>query len=77
MRLPSLEWQLRKIYENSRIENKFHIARNAALIFSELEILEWKWETELAKLKIRGQQLGILDKNNHKNDKSKKDKGND
>ena len=37
--LPSLEWQLKKVYENLRLEYKIYITRNSFKNFTELEIV--------------------------------------
>lgn len=64
---PSIEWQLRKTYENLRIEDKVIIARNYFYYFSELKIVGREWETKLAKSEIRGKKLSILYKDDNKN----------
>ena len=40
----SLEWKLRRVYENVRIEYKIYISRNSFMNFADLEILGREWE---------------------------------
>ena len=51
--LPSLEWQLKKVYENLWIEYKIYITKNSFKNFTELEIVGRKWEAEMEKSKIK------------------------
>ena len=57
----SREWELRRVYENLRIEYKMYIKLNDLETFGELEDLGKGWETELAKSKIMGQALQITE----------------
>ena len=59
--LPSLEWQLKKVYENLRLEYKIYITRNSFKNFTELEIVEREWEAEMEKSRIKGQQIKIME----------------
>ena len=61
--LPSLEWQLKKVYENLRLEYKIYITRNSFKNFAELEILGCEWEAVMAKSRMKGQQIKIWESN--------------
>ena len=61
--LPSLEWQLKKVYENLRLEYKIYITRNSFKNFAELEILGREREAEMAKSRMKGQQIKIWESN--------------
>ena len=57
----SLEWELRRAYENLRIEYKMYIKRKDFNTFEELEDLGKEWEIELKKSEIKGQILQITE----------------
>ena len=59
--LPSLEWQLKKVYENLRLEYKIYITRNSFKNFTELEIVGREWEAEMEKSRIIRQQIKIME----------------
>ena len=61
--LPSLEWQLKKVYENLRLEYKIYITRNSFKNFAELEILGREWEAEMAKSRMKMQKIKIWEIN--------------
>ena len=65
--LPSLEWQLKKVYGNLRLEYKIYITRNSFKNFTELEILGREWEAEMAKSRMKGQEIKIWE--NNRNDR--------
>ena len=52
---PCLEWQLKKVYENLRLEYKIYITKNSFKNFTELEIIGREWEAEMEKSRIKGQ----------------------
>ena len=64
----SLEWELRRAYENLRIEYKIYIKRNDCDTFEELEDLGKEWEIELKKSEIKGQLLQITEPKREKNE---------
>ncbi|XP_043475821.1 uncharacterized protein LOC122507278 [Leptopilina heterotoma] len=68
-----LQWELRRAYENMRIEYKMYIQRNDFKNFEELESLGKEFEIERNKSKIRGQTLTITTdkKENSTSDKPK------
>ena len=59
--MKSLEWKLRRVYENPGIEYKMYIKRNDFETLDKLEDLGKEWESELAKLKTRGPVLQITE----------------
>ena len=65
----SLEWELRRAYENLRIEYKVYIKRNDFDTFKELEDLGKEWKIELEKSKIKGQVLQMAEPRTQNNKK--------
>ena len=57
--LPNLEWQLKKVYENLRLEYKIYITKNSFKNFAELGIIGRECEAETEKSRIKGQQIKI------------------
>lgn len=66
-----LDWELRRAYENLRLEYKLYIKRNDFRTLEELENLGKIFESELGKSKIRGQVLSVTVDKNFKNSKEK------
>ena len=64
----SLEWELRRAYENLRIEYKMYIKRNDFDRFEELEDLSKEWEIELKKSEIKRQVLQITEPRRENNE---------
>ena len=59
--LPSLKWQLKKVYKNIRLEYKIYITKNSFGNFTELEIVGSEWEAEMEKSRIKEQQIKIME----------------
>ena len=57
--LPNLEWQLKKVYKNLRLEYKIYITKSSFKNFAELEIIGREWEAEMEKSRIKAQQIKI------------------
>ena len=68
----SLEWELRRAYENLWIEYKMYIKRNDFDTFEEFEDLPKEWNIKLEKSEIRCQVLQIREPSmeNNKNENS-------
>lgn len=76
-----LNWELRRTYENLRLEYKMYIRIDDFDSFEKLEDLGKQFETEILKSKIRGQTLSMtVDRNKDKqviqNDSDKKNNRN-